>query len=323
MQIRRVGNVSLYDYEPSWDFAADVVFGLRESPRRIPSKYLYDQHGSELFEQICGLPEYYLTRTELSIMRTHISEIAALPGPRCAIVEPGSGSGLKTRMLLEALDDAVAYIPVDISRELLLQTAASLASDYPGLEVAPVCADYLSDWELPPLHRAAQRNVVFFPGSTIGNMEPHEAVVFLRRMGQVCGADGALLIGVDLRKDAALIASAYNDTAGITREFNLNLVERLRRELNLDIPPDALAHSTQYNEAAGRNESYLVAMQSLQLAVSGESFNIGAGERILIEHSYKYSIDGFAALAAGAGLAVRQVWTDSEQLFSVQYLVDD
>jgi len=314
------GNVVLHDYEPKQDFAADVVAGLRETPRRIPSKYFYDDMGSALFERICELPEYYLTRTELTIMRAHIHEMEHVLGPRCAVVEPGSGSGLKTRMLLSALDDPVAYIPLDISRELLLETANAIAADYPQLEVAPICADYLGPWELPPLKREAQRNVVFFPGSTIGNMEPDEAQAFLRKLHEVCGPGAGMLVGVDLRKESSVIRAAYDDAEGVTRDFNLNLITRMNRELGTHIPERAMSHYTHYDEQAGRNASFLLAREPLHFEVAGESFEIKPGERILVEHSYKFSLEQFAELAAGAGLQVEHVWTDEWGWFSVQYL---
>jgi uncharacterized SAM-dependent methyltransferase len=352
MKVIRRGGITLHDYEPSWDFAADVAAGLRETPPRIPSKYFYDAKGSELFEQITELPEYYVTRTELKIMQDHVDEMAAALGPRCALIEPGAGSGIKTRMLLAALEDPVAYIPLDISRTQLLDTAKRMAADFPQLEVAPVCADYLGDWELPPLQRAARRNVVYFPGSTIGNMEPRQARALLRKLTELCRtsrenvrekiaairpvnskssaktaamhvshpAAASLLIGVDLQKDPAIIAPAYDDAQGVTRAFNLNLVERMNRELGLGIPTGAFEHFTQYNAAVGRNESYLVARQPVSFMLDGEEFSFAAGERILVEHSYKYTLEGFAELAASAGLRVKQVWTDKGQLFSVQYL---
>jgi dimethylhistidine N-methyltransferase len=321
MREERVGALRLIDYKPKQDFAADVAAGLSSTPRYIPSKYLYDAEGSHLFERICELPEYYLTRTELAIMREHIDAMCELLGPRCAVVEPGSGSGLKTRMLLSHLPDPVAYIPVDISRELLIATATALATDFPAAEIVPVCADYLSDWELPQLSRAAERNVVFFPGSTIGNMEPDEAQRFLQRMCQVCGPDCGMLVGVDLRKDPEVIAAAYDDRAGVTRAFNLNLVARMNRELHLNLNPDSVSHVTYYNAEAGRNESYLLPLEPLSFDIGSRHFDIAAGERILVEHSYKYSLGQFAQLSAEAGLRVDRVWTDAAQWFSVQYLV--
>jgi dimethylhistidine N-methyltransferase len=262
-------------------------------------------------------------------------------GPRCAVVEPGAGSGVKTHMLLEALEDPVAYIPLDISRKFLLQTATALAKDFPQLEVAPICADYFSDWELPPLERFARRNAVFFPGSTIGNMEPAEAQELLRKLVDVCRSsrqrvqskmaaikgqgpvqptEVSLLVGVDLRKDPEIIAAAYNDAEGVTREFNLNLITRMNRELGTDIPERAVSHYTHYDELAGRNESFVLIREPLRFEIAGQRFELAPGERIRVERSYKYDLDQFAELAAGAGLQVEQVWTDEQRWFSVQYL---
>lgn len=338
MLVSEHGGIRLHDYEPRQDFAADVLAGLSRPPgsRSIPSKYLYDRRGSELFERICKLPEYYPTRTEIGILRERLPEMAALLGPRCAIIEPGAGSGIKTHLLLEALDDPVAYVPVDISRELLIATARRLAADFPALEVVPLCADYLGEWEVPELARPAERRAAFFPGSTIGNMEPEEGAAMLRRLARACGPAGAILIGVDLRKDPAVIAPAYNDAAGVTAAFNLNLVARLNRELGAAIPDGAFRHVTFYNEQAGRNESYLevTGNEPLELFVGTRpaASDVGTGparmhfilqpdERIRVEHSYKYDLPGFAALAAGAGLRVERVWTDERGWFSVQYLV--
>jgi dimethylhistidine N-methyltransferase len=325
MRVVQHEGITLYDYEPRQDFAADVAAGLSRPPgaKSIPSKYLYDERGSQLFEAICALPEYYLTRTELSILRAHLPEMAQLIGPRAAIVEPGAGAGIKTRLLLEHLEDPVAYVPVDISRELLVHTARTLNEAFPQLEVLPICADYHGDWELPPMRRTPARTAAFFPGSTVGNMEPDEAARFLKRLARVCSSDGGILIGVDLRKDPALIAPAYDDAQGVTRAFNVNLIARLNRELGADIPSDAFRHVTLYNEAVGRNESYLEAKRDVTIKLdrsAGPTFTLATRERVQIEHSYKYSLEGFAQLAAAAGLLVSRVWADADGLFSVQYL---
>jgi dimethylhistidine N-methyltransferase len=321
MDVLNIGPVTLYDYHPvRQDFLRDVVEGLSATPPRISSKYFYDETGSALFEQITKVPEYYLTRTELSILREHLPEMAAALGPRCVVVEPGSGSGMKTRLLLSHLVDPVAYVPVEISREYLIASALALAEEFPELEVLPVCDDYFGPWLVPEPRRPQERNVVFFPGSTIGNMQPDEARGLLASLARRCGQRCGMLIGVDLKKDPAIIAAAYNDSAGVTRAFNLNLVERLNRELGAGIPAGAFEHATNYNELLGRNESFLVATRPLTIGLGGSSFHYEAGARIMVENSYKFSLEEFAALAADAGLRVVLVWMDERQLFSVQYL---
>src|SRR4051812_30757550 len=208
------------------NFRRDFLAGLSRPVKRLPCKYFYDEEGARLFEAICELEEYYPTRTEVGILRRRIKEIAALPGPDCNLVELGSGSSMKTRLLLDHLDRPACYVPVDVARTQLLECSAHLARDYPGMEVLPVCADYTNDFELPGFPANAKRTMIFFPGSTIGNFEPHEAGHFLSRIARMCGAEGGLLVGVDLKKDPLVLDPAYNDARGITAEFNLNLLAR-------------------------------------------------------------------------------------------------
>ena len=301
------------------DFLLEVLAGFSTPQKTLPCKFLYDERGSDLFEQICDLEEYYPTRTEIGILREHMSTIAEALGPRCLVVEYGSGSGRKTQILLEHLIDPVGYVPIDISRDALEASAAMLRARFPTLEVLPVCADYHRDFEIPEASRVAERRCVFFPGSTIGNFDPDAAVDFLRRMREVAGEQGVVLIGVDLKKERAVLEAAYDDREGVTAEFNLNLLRRLREELGLEIP-DAFQHRALYNESEGRVEMHLVCDRDFELRAGGRRFAFRAGETIHTENSYKFDLDGFAELARKADLSVREVWTDPAARFSVQLL---
>jgi len=297
-----------------------VWAGLGGARKTLPCKYLYDARGSQLFERICELAEYYPTRTELAIMEAHAGEMARRLGPRCLLVEYGSGSSRKTRLLLDRLEAPAGYVPIDISRDALAASVRALAEAYPDLEVLPVCADYTEPIELPVPSRPAARRGVYFPGSTIGNFSPAEAQRFLARMARVAGRGGAILIGVDLRKDRRTLERAYDDASGVTAAFNLNLLSRLNRELGADFDPGRFAHRAVWNEAAGRVEMHLVSRTRQSVSVAGRRFAFAAGESIHTENSYKYTLEQFARLAAGAGLTVERVWTDPRERFSVQYL---
>lgn len=302
-------------------FLREVVTGLSRPQKEIPCKFLYDERGSTLFEQICETEDYYPTRTELGIMHTHIGEIASIIGPRAVVVEYGSGSSTKTRLLLDALDDPSVYVPIDISEELLLSSAESVRRGYAGLDVHPVRADYTRDFELPSLGYQTGRQIVYFPGSTIGNFEPVPAEAFLKRIAKMCGSTGALLIGVDLEKDVDLLEAAYNDSGGVTAAFNLNLLRRANRELGANFDLDHFRHEARFNPAHGRVEMHLVSGIAQTVTIGEISFAFERGESIWTESSYKRSLDGFSEVADGAGLQVEQVWTDPEGLFSLQYLV--
>lgn len=304
---------------PGDDFRAQVAWGLSQTRKRLPCKFFYDQQGSQLFDQICDLPEYYLTRTELEILRTHAAEMASALGPRCRVVEYGSGSSLKTRLLLDQLNEPVSYVPLDISREHLHQAAGRLAVCYPSLKILPVCADYTRPFEIPDGDGAA-RTAIYFPGSTIGNFEPHEARDFLREAALRCGAGGGLLIGVDLKKDPALLHAAYNDAQQVTAQFNLNLLARINRELDGNFPLDRFAHYAFYNPRLGRIEMHLVSQAAQTIRAAGQQFPFDDGETIFTESSFKYTLEQFESLALASGWTVRQVWTDDRRLFSVQYL---
>ncbi len=319
---RKTCQLPLLDLQPESGIRPDeVLAGLRQAQKRISPKYFYDARGSALFEQICGLPEYYPTRTELAIMDRHLGEMAACAGPRAAVIEFGSGSGRKTRLLLERLIDPVAYIPVEISRDFLLESAAQIAKDYPAIEVLPVCADFTRPFDLPSPTRPAERNLIYFPGSTIGNFSRELAVDLLRVMRAEAGERGGALVGVDLVKPARMLEQAYNDAAGVTARFNLNVLARLNRELGANFDLAAFRHVAVWDAEQSRIEMRLVSQREQVVAVRGERFEFGTGEHIVTEHSHKYSLDGFAAMAAAAGFAVQQVWTDPKQLFSVQFLV--
>jgi dimethylhistidine N-methyltransferase len=307
-------------HPPRSDFRADVLEGLQREQKSISPKYFYDAAGSALFDAITGLPEYYPTRTELAIMDAHLDEMARLAGPGVSVIEFGAGSGLKTRQLLAGLEDPIAYVPVDISRNHLRESAESIAADFPALEVLPVCADFTRPFQLPQPDRMPLRNLVYFPGSTIGNFTRAEACDLLQVMHTEAAAGGALLIGVDLRKDRRTLERAYNDAAGVTAEFNLNLLERMNRELGADFDAALFEHEATWNAAAGRIEMRLVSRAEQQVTVAGRTIGFEAGEAILTEYSHKYDLDEFAGLAGAAGFGVERVWTDPDAQFSVQFL---
>ena len=299
----------------------DVLRGLALPVKNIPSLYFYDQRGSELFDAITALPEYYPTRTEIAILEAHGAEMAAAIGPGVRLIELGSGSALKTELLLARLETPAAYVPVEISREHLLASAARIAADFPGLEVLPVNADFTEPFYLPePKHAVVRRNVAFFPGSTIGNFPRPMAADLLRATRVEVGAGGAMLIGVDLEKDRAILERAYNDEAGVTAQFNLNLLARLNRELGANFDLGAFRHSAVWDEARGRIEMRLVSRRAQRVRVGGRQFQFDAGEILVTEYSHKYSLEGFRALAEANGYTVARVWTDPERLFSVQLL---
>jgi L-histidine Nalpha-methyltransferase len=301
-------------------FRRDVLAGLSRPQRSLPCKYLYDEEGARLFEAICELPEYYPTRTETAILEENIEEIAALAGSRANLVDLGSGNGRKTRLLLEHLEQPASYCPVDVAHQQLLGCSRQLAWEYPGLAIEPVCADYTEPFKLPALPPDSGPVTVFFPGSTIGNCEPAEAVSFLRRMARLCGEEGGLLIGVDLKKSPQVLNLAYNDSLGVTAKFNLNLLARANRELHAGFDLAQFRHYAFYNEKAGRIEMHLVSRRLQCVPVDGTAFVFGRDESVTTEHSYKYTLAQFAQLAARAGLEVARYWTDERRWFTVQYL---
>lgn len=311
---------NLLDFSPALKtFYDDVVAGLSRRPRSLPCKYFYDDRGSQLFDKICKMDEYYLTRTELAIMKQYADEMAEQIGPGVMLVEYGSGASIKTRILLDHLLDTVAYVPVDISREHLQQSADDLALLYPDIEVLPVCADFTGEFELPTSKRLPTHDAVYFPGSTIGNFQPQAAKALLAHMVRLCGCGGGLLIGVDLQKDTEVIESAYNDASGITSEFNLNLLNRINRELDGDFCLSQFEHKAHYNDVLGRVEIGLVSYCHQTVNVGDRSFDFAAGEEICTEYSHKYTIDQFAELAADAGLTLRRHWVDESDYFAVMH----
>ncbi len=303
-------------------FAADVLAGLSTTPRAIPPKWLYDAEGSRLFDAITRLGAYYPTETERAILRDHAAEMAAAIGPGAALVEYGSGSSDKTRVLLDALGDQIAaYVPVDISPTALDDAAAALRAEYPRLDVRPVLADYTRPFALPDVS-PRERRVVFFPGSTVGNFTAAETEAFFRHVADVVGPGGALLIGADQRKDAAVLQTAYDDPEGVTAAFNLNLLARINRELGGDADPGAWAHEARV--FGDRVEMHLVAQTGQTLTVNGERFSFAPGASIHTETSTKYGPDSLAEIAAPAGLARAQRWTDPRGWFAVElYTVSD
>lgn len=323
MNPEKDNQIRLHDFNPGQDrFLAEVLSGLRKPQKELPSKYFYDEQGSHLFESICTLDEYYIPRTEISILETYIAEITELLGPRVLLIEYGSGDCAKTRILLSHLHDISAYVPIDISREQLLRVTQQLSSEYPGLEVLPVCADYTNNFELPIPKRPSASTVVYFPGSTIGNFDSIPAKLFLEHVAKVCGKGDGLLIGVDLKKDPTVLHRAYNDRQGVTAAFNLNLLERINRELGCDFQIEWFQHYAYYNPREGRVEMHLTSLKDQTVHLDGMTIPFTKGESIWTESSYKYNLDEFEQMANAAGLKVERVWTDPQQWFSIQYLVN-
>ncbi len=302
------------------DFLADVLNGLGGSPKTLPCKYFYDARGSRLFDRICALEEYYPTRVETALLTEHADRIAAAAGPRATLVEFGGGSCAKVGILLDALECPRAYVPIDISYDHMAAAAARLAAAYPALEVRPVPADYTRLADLPPDLRGTGCTG-FFPGSTIGNFTPRDAQAFLGDMRLWLGANGRFLVGVDLKKPAPVLHAAYNDAAGITAAFNLNLLRRVNRETGADFILDNFEHEARYNEIEGRIEMHLISREAQRITVAGRVFRFTAGETIHTENSYKYTVGEFHALAARAGWSVEAWWTDRDELFSVHLLI--
>jgi L-histidine N-alpha-methyltransferase len=299
-------------------FRADTLEGLGSTPKKLAPKYFYDRAGSLLFDAICELPEYYVTRAETSIIRARAEEIVASWGPRVRVVEPGAGSFTKTRLLLEALGPArcVEYVPVDISRDHLAHAAAQLRLDYPWLKVTPASADF--SVELPmPAAADGVTTVVYFPGSTIGNFDPDDAERLLARFRRAAGRGGTVVVGIDLKKDPATLHAAYNDARGVTAAFNRNLLARMNRELGADFDVDAFAHYAFYEPVRGRIEMHLVSLRRQEVAVSGRRFRFAEGESVRTECSYKYDLPAAERLARSAGLHLLDAWLDDARRFAV------
>ncbi|MFP4228795.1 MAG: L-histidine N(alpha)-methyltransferase [Salinivenus sp.] len=305
---------------PSTDsFRETTLKGLQKPQKEIPSKFLYDERGSKLFDTICKTDEYYPTRTEIGIMKAHVEDMVAAIGPRVLLAEYGSGSSLKTRILLDHVDDLALYVPIDISRAHLVESAEQIAESYPHIPVQPLCADYTDTFELPEPPRPAARTVVYFPGSTLGNFQPDDARDFLADIAETVGPDGGLLIGVDLKKNVDILRAAYDDSEGVTAAFNKNLLRRMNRELDATFDLDQFEHQALWNEEEGCIEMHLRSRSNQTVNVAGEPIAFEKGETLRTEYSYKYTLDDFESLAAQAGFAVNQVWTDDRSFFSVQY----
>lgn len=314
--------IDVLDFEPDTStFYDDVIGGLSQPSKTLPSRYFYDRRGSQLFDQICELDEYYVTRSELAIMKEFADEMAEQIGPGTMLIEYGSGSSIKTRLLLDHLEETAAYVPVDISRKHLQICAADLSNAYPHIQVLPVCADFTQPFNLPIPEQTPTHCAVYFPGSTIGNFRPHEAINLLENIVHLCGTGGGLLIGIDLKKNIEKLHTAYNDREGITAEFNLNLLHRINRELDADFDVEHFRHQAIYNVEHGRIEMHLVSNQPQSVSIGENQIHFETGERICTEYSHKYTVEEFEALAAEVGLSLHKHWTDDENNFAVLHLV--
>lgn len=302
------------------NFRSDVRAGLRQQQRSIPPKYFYDAQGSALFEQICETAEYYPTRTEAAILDQYSVEMMDLIGQSCVLVEFGCGSAVKTPLLMRHLDSSAACVLIDICKPQLEQTEARLVAQFPSIKILAACADYTQLEALPLPVSSDLSPVIFFPGSTIGNYTPEEAQDLLRKAAKLIGPNGSMLIGVDCKKDPAILNAAYNDKAGLTRAFNLNLLTRMKRELGAEIELEGFTHYAFYNPVPGRIEMHLVSRFDQVIRLSGEKFWIGAGETIHTENSYKYRPDEFQKLAKSAGWHAEKFWTDANKFFSIHLL---
>lgn len=303
-------------------FGREVLAGLQADPKSIPATWLYDQRGSELFEEITRLPEYYLARAEIEILERHASDIGDLIGPDAAVVEFGSGSSRKTPLLLEALEQPALYAPLDIADDFMMASVRDIGQRFPELPIAPLIADFSTDFKVMVGNLPGRRKVGFFPGSTIGNFHPREAVRFLRRAANALGAGSVMLVGVDLQKDPDILLAAYNDSRGVTAAFNKNLLTRMNRELGANFIPDCFEHEAIYNSKANRIEMHLSSSERQKVQIFGQTFTFRLGETIHTENSYKYSIGSFQSLAHLSGWSPLRVWLDERKLFSLHYLVN-
>ena len=298
-----------------------IVHGLQKDQKELPSKLFYDERGSKLFERICKLQEYYPTRTETAIMQQNVHELVDLVGPGSMLIEYGSGSSSKVRILLDHLPELSAYVAVDISKEQLFMAAQGLKRDYAELEIIPIWADYNNLFELPLIGKIVLHKLAYFPGSTIGNFHPKQAIDFLGNIADLVGPGGGLLIGTDLQKDAEVLNLAYNDRKGVTAAFNLNMLNHINTEFGADFNTDQFKHFAFYSEDMGRIEMHLISQVNQTAHIAGEAFDFKGGESILTEVSYKYTLDGFSEMAYEAGFVVIEAWVDPKNYFSVQYLI--
>ncbi len=311
----------VHDYSPETSrMRDDVLKGLRQQPKHFPSQYLYDDRGARLFERICELDEYYLTRTENAIIAENIAHISQRLGPQAILIEPGSGAGEKALTLLSHMPEPAAYVPIDVARDQLAEVAVNIDRTHTEVDVVPICADFTHDHDLPIGRIEGRRRVVFFPGSTIGNFARDAARELLSSLAELAEPGGGVLIGVDLKKDRAILEAAYDDAEGVSAEFAKNILVRLNRELDAGFEISQFDYEAPYNADAGRIEMALVSRRAQSVRINGDSVTFARGERIRTEFSYKYEPHEFADLAGSAGLRVLDVWTDADRLFSVQYL---
>lgn len=297
----------------------EIIEGLQRTPKHLPTKLMYDERGSKLFDEICELDEYYPTRTETGILTENIDEIASVFQDNTLLIEFGSGSSIKTKLLLEHLDNLAGYVPIDISEDYLNNQAEKLRKEFPGLEIVPLAADYTKPLDMPVIHKEVDHRITFFPGSTIGNFLPEIAKDFLKIIAETSCKNGGLLIGVDLVKDIKTLEAAYNDSEGVTAEFNLNLLRRINRDFNTNFNLDNFYHKAIFNEEYSRIEMRLYSKTDQSAAVNNYEFSIAQNEFIVTEYSHKYTPEGFAALASDHFI-VEKVWTDNKNYFSLQYL---
>ncbi len=307
-----------HDYHPVFeDLETAVINGLSQSPKQLHPKFFYDEKGSQIFDQICDQPEYYVPDVERDIFERYADEIIACLGEDCNIIEPGAGSSKKIRFLLDRMNPAM-YVPMDISAEHLRSSAQQLSQDYSTLPIHAICVDHTKPYKLPS-EIPTDKRVFFYPGSSLGNFNPEEAIHFLQDLHHKTG-DGSLLIGIDTKKPVDVLNRAYNDKAGATAAFNLNLLKRIENELDADINVDGFYHHAFYNAEIGRIEMHLYSHKKQQLRISGNIFHFEANESIHTENSYKYSIEEFQALAWEAGWKGKKVWQDEQHYFSVHFL---
>lgn len=302
-------------------FLEEALAGLTSEPKTLPCKYFYDQRGSELFEQICQLDEYYITRTEMELLERVRFELAELIGENAAIIEPGAGAGKKIQLLLGAISNPEIYVPLDISKDFLDYSAAIIQQKFPHIKVESIAADFTDELNWPAEHQQAKgKNVVFFPGSTIGNFVPEQAAKFLKSLANLVDEQGGIVVGVDILKDIDTIEAAYNDSQGVTAEFNKNILTRINRELKADFEIDNFEHQAIFNPQESRIEMHLISQQTQTATLGDTKIHFTKGESIHTENSYKYSLDDFEKLVKRADLAIAHTWQDKEQLFSMHYL---